>query len=130
MTENALSPTRESARSAGLTLHSPYHRTVSAGGKEVTPNDLQIKLPDVYYGRIAPITDLASSHQIIIGSGVIDADFRGNFSVLLFNHSKYLYNISRGDKIATLICEKIYYPELVLVERLRGAREFGSTGLN
>ena len=97
MTEHALNPTSESAGSAGLTLHSPYHRTVSAGGKEVI-------LPDGYNGRIAPISDLASSHHISIGAGVIDADFRGKLSVLLFNHSKYLYNISRGDKIATLIC--------------------------
>ena len=79
--------------------------------------------------------ELASSHHISIEAGVIDADFRGNLSVLLFKHSKYLYNISHGDKIATLICEKIYYPELDLVERLddttwRGARGFGSTGLN
>ena len=69
----------------------------------------------MYYGRIAPITDFASSHHISTGAGAIDADFRGSLSVLLFNHSKYLYNISRGDKIATLICEKIYYRELVFV---------------
>jgi len=111
MTEHALTPTSESVGSAGLTLHSPYHTTVPAGGKQVIQTDLQIKLPDGYYGRIAPITDLASSHHISIGAGAIDADFRGNLSMLLFNHSKYLYNISRGDKIATLICEKIYYPE-------------------
>jgi len=102
-----MTPKIESAASAGLTLHSPYHTTVPAGGKEVIPTDLQIKLPDVYYGRIAPITNLASSHHISIGAGVIDAGLRGNLNVLLCNHSKYLYNIS----IATLICEKIYYPE-------------------
>jgi len=108
---------------------------VPAEGKEVIPTDLQIKLPYWYYGRIAPITNLASSHHISIGAGVIDADFRGNLCVLQFNHSKYPYNISRGDKIATLICEKIYYPELDFVEGLddttwRGERGYGSTGLN
>jgi len=105
LTEHALTPTRETAGSAGLTLHSAYHRTVSAGGKEVILTDLQIKLRNGYYGRIAPITTLASSHHIFIGAGVIDAEFRGNLSVLLFYHSKHLYNTSRGDKIATLICE-------------------------
>lgn len=64
----------------------------------------------------------------------MDADFRGNLSVVLFSHSKYPYNISRGDKIATLICENIYYPELDLVEKLddtwSGTRGFGSTGQN
>ena len=75
MTEHALTPTRESVGSGGLTLSSPYHTTVPAGGKEVIPTDLQIKLPDEYYGRIAPITELASSHHISIGAGVIDAIF-------------------------------------------------------
>jgi len=135
MSEHALTPTRESAEFAELTLRSPYHTTVPAEGKDVIPTDLQIKLPEGYYGRIVPTTDLASSPHISIGSVVVDAEFRGNLSVLLFNHSKYPYNIYRGDKIATLICDKIYYPELDLVERLddttwRGARGFGSTGLN
>jgi len=134
-TEHALTPTRESAGSARLTQRIPYYTTVPAEGKEVIPTDLHIKLPDVYYGRIAPIINLASSHHLSKGAGVIDADFRGNLSVLRFNHSKYPYNISRGDTIAAQICEKIYYPELDLVERLddttwRGARGFGSTGLN
>jgi len=44
MTEHAMTPTRESARSAGLIFHSPYHTTVSARGKEVIPTDLQINL--------------------------------------------------------------------------------------
>jgi len=81
MTEHALTFTRESAGSAGLSLRSPYHTTVDAEGKEVIPTDLQIKLPDGYYGRIAPITNLASSHYISMGAGAIDADFRGNLSV-------------------------------------------------
>jgi len=38
--------------------------------------------------------------------------------MLLYNHSENSYNISRGDKIAKLICEKIYYPEFYLVEKL------------
>jgi len=52
MTEHALTPTRESAGSAVLTLHCPYHKIVSAGGKEVIPTDLQIKLRHGYIGYI------------------------------------------------------------------------------
>ena len=51
MTEHALTPTRKSAKSAGLTLRSPYHTTVDAEGKEVIPTDLQIKLQDGYYAE-------------------------------------------------------------------------------
>jgi dUTP pyrophosphatase len=37
--------------------------------------------------------------RISIGAGVIDQDFRGNLSVLLYNHSENPYDIRRGDKI-------------------------------
>jgi len=75
---------------------------------------------------------MALFHHIGVGAGVIDADYRGNVRVLLFNHSDTPFIVNRGDKIAQLICEKIYYPKLELVEELddtwRGARGFGSTG--
>jgi dUTP pyrophosphatase len=42
--------------------------------------------------------------------------------------------ISRGDRIAQLICKKIYYPELEKLNKLDGTRRgtsgFGSTGRN
>jgi len=37
--------------------------------KEIIRTDLQIKLPEGCYGRIAPITDLATFHHISIGAG-------------------------------------------------------------
>ena len=38
-------------------------------------------------GRIAPRSGLAVKHFIDTGAGVIDADYRGQVKVLLFNHS-------------------------------------------
>lgn len=38
-------------------------------------------------GRIAPRSGLAAKHFIDTGAGVIDADYRGEVKVLLFNHS-------------------------------------------
>jgi len=35
MTEHAMTPTREWAGYAGITLRSPYHTTVPAGGKKL-----------------------------------------------------------------------------------------------
>lgn len=52
----------------------------------------------------------------IISAGVIDEDYRGNVGVVLFNHSDVEFKIAKGDRIAQLICEKIYYPELVEVK--------------
>lgn len=68
----------------------------------------------------------------IFSAGVIDEDYRGNVGVVLFNHSEQDFSVKKGDRIAQLICEKIYYPELVevanLTETKRAEGGFGSTG--
>ena len=52
--------------------------------------------------------------------------------MLLFNHSEVDFEIKEGDRIAQLVIERIYTPEVVVVEELeesiRGAGGFGSTG--
>jgi dUTP pyrophosphatase len=105
-------------------------------------------------GRIAPRSGLASKHFIDTGAGVIDADYRGQVKVLLFNHAETDFKVKVGDRIAQLVLERvcsptlklsqtralrkltssiqIYTPEVVEVEQLeesvRGAGGFGSTG--
>jgi dUTP pyrophosphatase len=105
----------------------------SAGGKRLVPTDLAIKLPDETYGRIAPRSGLACKNFIDVGAGVVDADYRGNVHVLLFNHGEMDFVIVKGDRIAQLIVEKILMPSvsqvLVLDESSRGGKGFGSTGL-
>lgn len=83
-------------------------------------------------GRVAPRSGLASKNFIDTGAGVIDADYRGEVKVLLFNHAETDHEIKQGDRIAQLILERIYTPEVVEVQELeesvRGAGGFGSTG--
>jgi dUTP pyrophosphatase len=83
-------------------------------------------------GRIAPRSGLASKHHIDTGAGVIDADYRGEVKVLLFNHAEKDFEIRVGDRVAQLVLERIYTPEVQVVEELeesvRGAGGFGSTG--
>ena len=89
---------------------------------------------NVIDGRVAPRSGLASKNFIDTGAGVIDADYRGPLKVLLFNHAETDYEIKEADRIAQLIVERIYTPEVVEVQELeesvRGAGGFGSTGKN
>ena len=112
LTENAIIPTRGSTRAAGLDLYSAYDLTVPARGLVSVGTDLQIQLPEGFYGRIAPRSGLALHHHIDFGAGVINEDYRGNVAVILFNHSNKLFVINRGDRVAELICEKVYFPIL------------------
>jgi dUTP pyrophosphatase len=51
---------------------------------------------------------------------------------LLFNHGEQDFEIKEGDRIAQLVLERIYTPEVLEVQELeesaRGAGGFGSTG--
>jgi len=118
---------------AGLDLKSAYI-TIPAFEKRLVETDLAILVPPGCYGRIAPRSGLALHHHISVGGGVIDADYRGNVCVILFNHSSTPFQIRRGDRVAQVICEKIVYPEICEVQAL-GDTEcdtggFGSTGRN
>jgi len=55
--ENAQTPKRESPKAAGLDFYSAHDVTVHSRGKEPTMKDLQIQLPEGFYGRIAPLQD-------------------------------------------------------------------------
>lgn len=133
LTENAFEPVRGSERAAGLDLRSAYDLTVPPRGKAVVKTDLQIDVPCGSYGRVAPRSGLAVKNFIDVGAGVIDEDYRGNLGVVLFNHSDQEFRVNRGDRIAQLICERIFYPELEEVDKLddtkRGESGFGSTGI-
>ena len=52
----------------------------------------------------------------------------------MFNHADKEFTVEKGDRIAQLVCEKIYYPDIQVVDTLneteRGEGGFGSTGTN
>jgi deoxyuridine 5'-triphosphate nucleotidohydrolase len=66
-----------------------------------SPNPLYID------GRIAPRSGLASKNFIDVGAGVIDADYRGQVKVLLFNHSDSDFEVKEGDRVAQLVLERV-----------------------
>ncbi|XP_053721776.1 deoxyuridine 5'-triphosphate nucleotidohydrolase, mitochondrial isoform X2 [Synchiropus splendidus] len=134
LSEHATTPTRGSLRAAGYDLYSAYDYTIEPMGKAVVKTDIQIAVPHGCYGRVAPRSGLAVKHFIDVGAGVVDEDYRGNVGVVLFNFNSQPFEVKKGDRVAQLVCERIFYPELVeektLDETERGAGGFGSTGRN
>lgn len=90
--------------------------------------------PDKYYLRIAPRSGLSVKHNIDIGAGVVDSDYRGEIFVCFINNSlEHEYAIKKGDKIAQMILTRIeQFNDIVVVENHtsteRGDGGFGSTG--
>ncbi|XP_054421433.1 deoxyuridine 5'-triphosphate nucleotidohydrolase, mitochondrial isoform X1 [Pteronotus mesoamericanus] len=134
LSEHATAPTKGSSRAAGYDLYSAYDYTVPPMEKALVKTDIQIALPAGCYGRVAPRSGLAAKYFIDVGAGVIDEDYRGNIGVVLFNFGKEKFEVKKGDRIAQLICERIFYPEIEEVQGLddteRGSGGFGSTGKN
>ena len=128
---NAYTPTKGSDLAAGIDLYAADDYVVVAENKCVVYTDLCIQVPIGTYGRIAPRSGLAVRSFINIGAGVIDADYRGNVGVVMFNHGKTDFKVKKGVRVAQLICERIVYPELVEVKKMmrtsRDKKGFGST---
>jgi len=131
ISSNAITPKRGSEKAAGYDLFSAQDVSIPKQGKALISTDIQIKLPEGCYGRVAPRSGLAWKHHLDVGAGVIDEDYRGTVGVVMFNHGPHDYDVKKGDRIAQLICERIFYPELEEVEELdetkRGEGGFGST---
>ncbi|KAJ7591362.1 dUTPase-like protein [Mycena floridula] len=125
LSDKAKLPSRGSALSAGYDLYSAEKKTVPAHGKALIDTQISIAVPVGHYGRVAPRSGLASKFMIDTGAGVIDADYRGVVFVLLFNLSDkdfeaQYYTVEEGDRVAQLIIEKIYNPEVLEVLDLGG----------
>ncbi|MCC6745224.1 MAG: dUTP diphosphatase [Acidobacteria bacterium] len=101
-------------------------------GRGLVPTGLAIAIPAGLYGRVAPRSGLAVKRGIDVGAGVIDADYRDEVRVVLFNFGSTPFEIRAGDRIAQIVFERIAEPELLDVEVLSGCDRgggFGSTGL-
>ncbi|KAI9024139.1 dUTPase-like protein [Hyaloraphidium curvatum] len=134
LSDKARLPVRGSSRAAGYDLCSSADCVIPARGKHIVPTDLAIAVPPGCYGRVAPRSGLAAKHFLDVGAGVVDEDYRGAVGVVMFNFSDKDFEVKEGDRIAQLVLERIYTPDVVEVEDLdstdRGAGGFGSTGVS
>nr|CCA26080.1 deoxyuridine 5'triphosphate nucleotidohydrolase put [Albugo laibachii Nc14] len=134
LSDNATLPSKGSQLAAGFDLSSAYDMVISARGTGLVKTDIAIMIPQGCYARVAPRSGLALHHAIDVGGGVIDADYRGNVGVILFNHSSKDFSIKRGDRIAQLVLEQVVTAKIVEVTEIdqtdRGSRGFGSTGVS
>ena len=134
LSEDAKVPTKGSELAAGYDISSSEEFTLAPKSRHAFTTGLAFAIPVGHYGRVAPRSGLAVKNGIDVGAGVIDADYRGEVKVLLFNLGEEEYTVKKGDRIAQLIIERISTPEVVQVEDLdsteRGEGGFGSTGKN
>ena len=107
LSEAAVLPKKNTINLAGYDMSSAVDAVVSANDKAIVPTDIAVAIPEGTYSQIAPRSGLAAKHHLAVGAGVIDADYRGNVRVVLFNHGNLDFHVSKGDRIAQLLLERI-----------------------
>jgi dUTP pyrophosphatase len=120
---------------AGLDLPSRIDIVIQPGERAMVPTGLAVAIPHGYAGLVLPRSGLAVRHGIglVNSPGLIDSGYRGEVAVVLINTDKMQpFRISRGDRIAQLMIQKVEEVAVVAVEDLadsqRGGGGFGSTG--
>ncbi len=120
---------------AGLDLFAREDATISAGGGRVLmPTGISIAIPLGYCGLVMPRSGLALKHGISVvnAPGLIDSAYRGEIKVVLLNTDPATdYHITRADRVAQLVIQKVEQVEWNIVADLDGADRgggFGHTG--
>jgi dUTP pyrophosphatase len=105
------------------------------GERALIPTGFAIELPRGYEAQIRPRSGMAHNFGVTVlnSPGTIDADYRGEISVILVNLGSRPFSIVRGARIAQLVVSAVARVALAesaqLNDSVRGAGGFGSTGV-
>lgn len=117
---------------AGLDLYARESATLSAGGgRLLMPTGISIAIPVGWCGLVMPRSGLALKHGISVvnAPGLIDSAYRGEIKVVLINTDPSIdYEITRGDRVAQLVIQRVEQVEWRLVDELDGVDRGGGFG--
>jgi dUTP pyrophosphatase len=130
-------PQYQSEQAAGCDLYADIDDPVvlEPGKYNIVPTGVRIELPQGYEAQVRPRSGMAMKYGIGIlnAPGTIDADYRGEIKVILFNLGQKSFRIETGDRIAQLVFNRVVQAQFILVDKLketkRGNGGFGHTGM-
>lgn len=127
-------PLRAHPDDAGADLCAVEFARIPPGQRRDIGTGLAIAIPAGYVGLVVPRSGLAFRHGIMVANapGVIDASYRGEIRVCLYNSGQEEFIVEPGDRIAQLLVQAVALPSFVIQPELdeteRGTCGFGSTG--
>lgn len=98
------------------------------------PCGVALAIPPGYEAQIRPRSGWAARHAVTVANapGTIDSDYRGEVQVLLINHGREPFRVTRGMRIAQMVVvpvPRVAWKEVSeLPPTARGAGGFGHTG--
>ena len=133
--DRAIIPTYGTLDSAGADLYALLDEEleIKPGETKIIPTGLSMAIPKGYVGLIYARSSLGTKKGLAPANkvGVIDADYRGEIKIVLYNQSQELQTIIPNERIAQIIITpyiKVNFKEVEeLSETERGTGGFGST---
>jgi len=129
-------PAYETRSSAGMDVRANIGEAIvlKSMDRALIPTGLFLEIPHGYECQVRPRSGLALKRGVSVLNtpGTIDADYRGEVGVILFNMSDEEFTVENGERIAQLVFAPVLQVEWdeseSLSETERGAGGFGSTG--
>ena len=117
---------------AGVDLYARENATIPAkGGRILMPTGLAIAIPLGFAGFVVPRSGLALKHGITLVNtpGIIDSGYRGELKVVMINTDPTVdYLVTRGDRIAQILIQRIETIDWNVVDNLDGEDRGGGFG--
>ena len=134
--EGAKLPTYGTAEAAGADLHACLEApvTIAPGGSAFLPTGVALEVPKGCAGLIYARSGMACKRGLAPANkvGVVDSDYRGEITVVLYNHGSQPQTVENGERIAQFIITPVLTPAYETAEDLtdtvRNSGGFGSTG--
>jgi len=130
LSDNATMPTKATDDAAGYDVYSAKALTITPGQRALIPLDIAATPPQGIYIQLASRSGIAAKHGLDTKTGVIDADFTGNITLVLHNSGAEDFPVNIGDHIAQILIIPVLNPTPTKVDFLTpttgGDNGFGS----
>ena len=117
---------------AGIDLHARESIVIPCGGGRVLmPTGIAVAIPLGWAGFVLPRSGLALKHglSVVNSPGLIDSAYRGELKVVLINTDPTDdYEVTRGDRIAQLVLQRVGEVTWNEVDELSGDDRGGGFG--
>lgn len=134
LTTTAIVPTQGTDESVG------YDLFLDSDSIRIEPNAVVLlstgiaaRPPKGSYLRVASRSSYALKRDLHVAGGVIDPDYASEIMVIMKNMGQTVQTLTRGDKIAQLLCENVSTPNIVVVDYMTSTTRqggFGSTDIS
>lgn len=134
LSNDAVVPTKAHKDDACFDLYSTIDTEIAPQSIAVIPLGFATEFPSSYFAAIYPRSGISTKKGIRLANltGVIDAGYRGEWMLVMYNDSKNTQTIAKGERIAQFALCPVYEAVIEEVDELnttdRNSGGFGSSG--